>query len=81
MVEKNRATSPEAPSCHGPRAANEKLSKATRKAAVEAAMKEAATRLKLSEMRGMEYQPAQNGFVFSTAGSPEPDFSANFATA
>jgi hypothetical protein len=57
------------------------LSKATRKAAVEAAMKEAATRLKLSEMRGMEYQPAQNGFVFSTAGSPEPDFSANFATA
>ena len=40
---------------------------ATRKAADEAAMKEAATLLKLSEMRGMEYQPARDGFVFSTA--------------
>src|SRR5580658_3691230 len=38
---------------------------ATRKAADEAAMKEAATLLKLSEMRGIEYQPAKDGFVFS----------------
>jgi hypothetical protein len=38
---------------------------ATRKAADEAAMKEAATLLKLSEMRGTEYQPAKDGFVFS----------------
>jgi hypothetical protein len=30
-------------------------------------MKEASTLLKLSEMRGMEYFPAKNGFVFSTA--------------
>jgi hypothetical protein len=40
---------------------------ATRKATDEAAMKEAATLLKLSEMRGMEYAPAKDGFVFSTA--------------
>jgi hypothetical protein len=38
---------------------------ATRKAEHEAAMKEAATLLKLSEMRGVEYQPARDGFVFS----------------
>ncbi len=38
---------------------------AARKATDEAAMKEAATLLKLSEMRGMEYQPAKDGFVFS----------------
>jgi hypothetical protein len=30
-------------------------------------MKEAAVLLQLSEMRGLEYQPAKNGFVFSTA--------------
>jgi hypothetical protein len=40
---------------------------ATRKTAEEAAMKEASTLLKLSEMRGMEYTPAKDGFVFSTA--------------
>ena len=28
-------------------------------------MKEASTLLKISEMRGMEYQPAKDGFVFS----------------
>ncbi len=39
---------------------------ATRKAADEANMKQASTLLKLSEMRGMEYQPAKDGFVFST---------------
>jgi len=39
---------------------------ATRKAADEAAMKEAAALLKLSEMRGMNYDPAKDGFVFST---------------
>jgi hypothetical protein len=38
---------------------------ATRKATDEIAMKEAATLLKLSEMRGIEYQPAKDGFVFS----------------
>jgi hypothetical protein len=38
---------------------------AERKASDEAAMKEAATLLKLSEMRGMEYQPTKDGFVFS----------------
>jgi hypothetical protein len=32
----------------------------------EAAMKEAAALLQLSEMRGLEYQPAKDGFVFST---------------
>jgi len=40
---------------------------ATRKSADEAAMREASTLLKLSEMRGMVYQPAKDGFVFSTA--------------
>jgi hypothetical protein len=40
---------------------------ATRKTAEEAAMKEASTLLKLSEMRGMEYIPAKDGFVFSTS--------------
>jgi hypothetical protein len=38
---------------------------AARQAAYEAAMKEAAALLKLSEMRGMEYSPKQDGFVFS----------------
>jgi hypothetical protein len=38
---------------------------ATRKAEHETAMKEASTLLKLSEMRGMEYQPTKDGFVFS----------------
>ena len=38
---------------------------ATRKAEHQAAMKEAAALLKLSEMRGMEYQPEKDGFVFS----------------
>jgi hypothetical protein len=32
---------------------------------VEAAMKEAANLLRLSEMRGLEYQPAKDGFLFS----------------
>jgi hypothetical protein len=40
---------------------------ATRKAEREAAMKEAAALLKLSEMRGLEYVPSKDGFVFSTA--------------
>jgi hypothetical protein len=40
---------------------------ATRKAEHEAAMKEAASLLQLSEMKGLEYQPANDGFVFSTA--------------
>src|SRR5580698_10944814 len=40
---------------------------ATRKATDEAAMQEASTFLKLSEMRGLEYVPANDGFVFSTA--------------
>jgi hypothetical protein len=40
---------------------------ATRKAAHEAAMQEAAALLKLSEMKGLEYSPAKDGFVFSTA--------------
>jgi hypothetical protein len=39
----------------------------TRKAAHEAAMKEATALLKLSEMKGLEYSPAKDGFVFSTA--------------
>jgi hypothetical protein len=39
---------------------------ATRKAEREAAMKEAAKLLQLSEMRGLEYAPAKDGFVFST---------------
>jgi hypothetical protein len=34
---------------------------------LEATMKEAAAFLKLSEMKGLEYQPARDGFVFSTA--------------
>jgi hypothetical protein len=38
---------------------------ATRKAACEAAMKEAASLLKLSEMKGLEYVPDRDGFVFS----------------
>jgi hypothetical protein len=38
---------------------------ATRKAEQEAAMQEAAALLKLSEMRGVEYAPAKDGFVFS----------------
>jgi hypothetical protein len=33
----------------------------------EAAMKDAATLLQLSEMRGLEYFPSKDGFVFSTA--------------
>jgi hypothetical protein len=40
---------------------------ATRKATDEAAMKEATQFLKLSEMKGLQYQPAKDGFVFSTA--------------
>jgi hypothetical protein len=40
---------------------------ATRKVAHEAAMKEATALLKLSEMKGVEYFPANDGFVFSTA--------------
>src|ERR1019366_1173034 len=40
---------------------------ATRKAEHEAAMKEAAALLKLSEMRGLEYAPAKDGFLFSNA--------------
>jgi hypothetical protein len=39
---------------------------ATRKAEREAAMKEAAAPLQLSEMRGLEYAPAKDGFPFST---------------
>jgi hypothetical protein len=39
---------------------------AERKSQHEAAMKEAAALLQLSEMRGIEYQPAKDGFVFST---------------
>jgi hypothetical protein len=38
----------------------------TRKAQREIEMKEAASLLQLSEMRGLEYQPAKDGFVFST---------------
>jgi hypothetical protein len=38
---------------------------AARKAEHAAAMKEAATLLKLSEMRGLEYQPAKDGFGFA----------------
>ncbi len=38
---------------------------AERKAEREAAMKEAASLLKLSEMKGLEYVPARDGFVFS----------------
>jgi hypothetical protein len=39
---------------------------ATRKAEHEAAMQQAAALLKLSEMRGVEYSPTKDGFVFST---------------
>jgi len=38
---------------------------AARKADREAAMKEAASLLKLSEMKGLEYVPARDGFAFS----------------
>ena len=38
---------------------------ATRKAEHDAAMKEAAALLKLSEMKGLEYSPRRDGFVFS----------------
>jgi hypothetical protein len=38
---------------------------ATRKAEDEANMKQASTLLKLSEMRGLQYIPAKDGFVFS----------------
>jgi hypothetical protein len=38
---------------------------AARKAEREAAMKEAASLLKLSEMKGLQYHPANDGFVFS----------------
>ena len=38
---------------------------ATRKAEQAAAMQQAAALLKLSEMRGVEYTPAKDGFVFS----------------
>jgi hypothetical protein len=38
---------------------------ATRKAEHEAAMKEAAALLQLSEMKGLEYAPAKDGFGFS----------------
>ena len=40
---------------------------AARKAAHEAAMKEAVALLQLSEMRGLEYFPTKDGFLFSTA--------------
>jgi hypothetical protein len=39
---------------------------AARKARRETEMKEAASLLQVSEMRGLEYQPAKDGFVFST---------------
>jgi len=39
---------------------------ADRKAQREVEMKEAASLLQLSEMKGLEYQPANDGFVFST---------------
>jgi hypothetical protein len=39
----------------------------TRKAQRDAAMKEAVELLKLSEMRGLEYSPGRDGFIFSTA--------------
>ncbi len=38
---------------------------AVRKQECEAAMKEAAALLKLSEMKGLEYQPQKDGFVFA----------------
>ena len=39
---------------------------AARKAQRDIEMKEAASLLQLSEMKGLEYQPAKDGFVFST---------------
>jgi len=39
---------------------------ATRKAQHEAAMKQATALLKLSEMKGLQYDPAKDGFGFST---------------
>jgi hypothetical protein len=39
---------------------------AARKALREVEMKEATSLLRVSEMRGLEYQPAKDGFVFST---------------
>jgi hypothetical protein len=39
---------------------------ATRKSEREAAMKEAAALLQLSEMKGLDYAPAKDGFPFST---------------
>jgi hypothetical protein len=38
---------------------------ATRKAEREATMKEAAALLKLSEMKGLQYEPSKDGFLFS----------------
>jgi hypothetical protein len=38
-----------------------------RKAQREIEMKDAARLLQLSEMRGLEYAPAKDGFVFSTS--------------
>jgi len=40
---------------------------ATRKAQSQAAMREAAALLKLSEMKGLEYAPAKDRFVFSAS--------------
>jgi hypothetical protein len=40
---------------------------AKRKTQCEAAMKEAASLLQLSEMKGLEYDPKRDGFVFSTS--------------
>jgi hypothetical protein len=52
---------------------------ATRKAEHVAAMKEAATLLKLSEMRGMEYSPAKDDSFFQPSKSTAPS-TANSAT-
>jgi hypothetical protein len=40
---------------------------AARRAQRQAEMKEAASLLQISEMKGLEYQPANDGFVFSTS--------------
>jgi hypothetical protein len=40
---------------------------AARKAQREAAMKEAVALLKLTEMKGLEYFPSKDGFVFSAS--------------
>jgi hypothetical protein len=48
---------------------------ATRKAAI----KEAAALLKLSEIKGLEYDPAKDGFVFATLKSTPPS-TANTAS-